>query len=90
MDSARRDTRHCPSCGACGILPLDQPHDDRDVIVNPVMICPVCDVEFRADGMKWLGSARVDPSALNEDVVGQIVDWLSEALDSADREGSAT
>jgi hypothetical protein len=54
-----RDARRCPQCGARGILPLHQdPGEDAipGTIENPVMICPVCDEEFRATGMTWMGA----------------------------------
>jgi hypothetical protein len=50
----RRDARHCPTCGALGILPLDQPRDPTGAIQDPVMLCPVCQMEFRATGMQYL------------------------------------
>jgi len=37
---AHRYARHCPQCGAMGILPLDQPAGDRGDFQDPVMICP--------------------------------------------------
>jgi hypothetical protein len=55
-DPERRDARHCPQCGAMGILPLGQPAGDHGEIQDPVMICPICDDEFRATGMRWLGA----------------------------------
>jgi hypothetical protein len=42
-----------------GILPLDQPAGDHGQIEDPVMICPVCEEEFRTTGMKWLGAFNV-------------------------------
>ena len=57
--SGGRDARQCPQCGAMGILPLDQEPGEgaaSGTIENPVMICPVCDVEYRATGMTWLGA----------------------------------
>ncbi len=56
MKLAQRDARHCPRCGARGILPLDQTHGDHGEIVDPFMICPVCEEEFRAKGVTWLGA----------------------------------
>jgi hypothetical protein len=52
-----RDARHCPRCAALGILPLAQPHEQDGGIVNPVMLCPVCEVEFTATGMTYRGFA---------------------------------
>jgi len=52
------EARHCPTCGTLGILPLNQPHDERGRIVDPLMVCPVCRVEFRATGVTWLGASR--------------------------------
>ncbi len=55
-DEPRRDARHCPTCGALGIVPLDQPRKANGAIQDPVMICPVCEVEFRAAGMRYLAA----------------------------------
>jgi hypothetical protein len=59
MASQRRDARDCPQCRARGILPLDQATGE-DAIPgtneNPVMMCPMCQQEFRATGMTWLGA----------------------------------
>ncbi len=57
------DARHCPRCGASGILPLAQPREPDGTIKNPLMICPVCDDAFRATGMTWLGAFRPAPDA---------------------------
>jgi len=54
----RRDARCCPDCGARGILPLDQPHTPEGGIEDPIMICPICETEFRAVGATWLGAIR--------------------------------
>jgi hypothetical protein len=61
-ESARPSTRHCPTCGALGILPLDQPRGEHGEIVDPIMLCPVCEVEYRATGVTWLGAfpGRID------------------------------
>jgi RNA polymerase subunit RPABC4/transcription elongation factor Spt4 len=56
--NSRRDARHCPVCGARGILPFDQPAAPDGSIENPTMICPVCEVEFLAVGMRWVGAFR--------------------------------
>ena len=37
-DPPRRDARHCPHCGARGILPLDQPKEPSGAIQDPVML----------------------------------------------------
>jgi phage terminase large subunit GpA-like protein len=58
-DPTRRDARHCPRCGAMGILPLEQLSGDHGEIQDPVMICPGCNEEFRATGMRWLGVFNV-------------------------------
>lgn len=52
----------CPDCGCRGILPLDQPHEPGGRIDNPVQICPVCETEFRADGVTWIGAVRPPPN----------------------------
>ena len=62
----RRDARHCPRCGAMGILPLDQPTGDHGQIEDPLMICPVCEDEFRATGMEWVGAFNVADMADEE------------------------
>ena len=54
----RPSARHCPRCGAMGILPLDQPRGPTGAIKDPVMICPICEDEFRATGATWLGAFR--------------------------------
>jgi hypothetical protein len=54
----RPSARHCPRCGAMGILPLDQPRGPTGAIKDPVMICPICADEFRATGAAWLGAFR--------------------------------
>ena len=57
----------CPDCGARGILPLAQQRTPDGGIQDPVMICPVCEVEFRAVGVKWLGAfGPPDPTATAE------------------------
>jgi len=65
----RSSPRHCPHCGALGILPLDQPHDERGRIVDPVMECPRCETEFRATRATWLGALQFpdDWDELSED-----------------------
>jgi hypothetical protein len=58
----RRDARGCPQCGVRGILPLHQEPGEGatpGTIENPVMICPVCDAEFRATGMTGMGAVSV-------------------------------
>jgi len=62
-----RSPRHCPHCGALGILPLDQPHDPDGGITDPIMLCPVCNEEFRAVGAKWLGAFRPPDNATDEE-----------------------
>ena len=59
-----RDARCCPDCGARGILPLEQPHTPDGGIQDPVMICPVCETEFRAAGVTWLGAFRPPDATL--------------------------
>jgi tRNA G26 N,N-dimethylase Trm1 len=54
----RPSARHCPRCGAMGILPLDQPRGPTGAIKDLVMICPMCEDEFRATGATWLGAFR--------------------------------
>ncbi len=63
----RRDARCCPDCGARGILPLAQPRTRDGSINNPLMICPVCEVEFRADGARWLGVFPPTPAYSESD-----------------------
>src|SRR5579872_3501246 len=78
-DPLRRDARHCPRCGARGILPLDQPRGDRGQIENPVMLCPVCREEFRAAGMTWLGAFR--PSVVGSDgLTDEQIEEMAEAM----------
>ena len=66
------DARSCPKCGCRGILPLDQPRDERGRIKDPVMICPVCEDEFRATGVIWLGAFKPpDQAAATDDKTRQ-------------------
>jgi hypothetical protein len=69
-DQPRRDPRHCPRCGARGILPLDQPKEPSGAIQDPVMLCPVCGDEFRATGIRRLGAAKPPDlaTATDEDI----------------------
>jgi hypothetical protein len=64
-----------------GILPLDQPDGEHGQIEDPVMICPVCEEEFRATGMKWLGAfdvAKLTDEEIHK-MAEQIVDtWFPE------------
>ena len=78
--------RHCPHCGALGILPLDQPHDERGWIVDPVMLCPICEVEFRATGVTWLGASR-PPVNDTEDKLNAWAEAFVDALLGATRPG---
>jgi phage terminase large subunit GpA-like protein len=77
----RRDARHCPECGAMGILPLDQPTGADGEIQDPVMICPACEEEFPATGMRWLGAFNVGDMSDEEihEVAVQIADMLGDA-----------
>jgi hypothetical protein len=69
----RRDKRRCPKCAAIGILPLDQPHGENGEIEDPVMLCPVCETEFTATGMTWLGAFSCPD------------DWSDEGVDTWSR-----
>jgi len=70
------DARRCPTCGARGILPLNQPRDERGRIVDPIMLCPSCEVEFRAVGVTWLGAFPVSPHTTKERL-SEIADELA-------------
>lgn len=76
-DPRRRDARHRPRCGAMGILPLDQPAGDRGEIENPVMICPVCEEEFRATGVKWLGA--FDVADMSDEEIHEMAEQIATA-----------
>jgi len=54
----RRDAPSLPPVWSHGDTPLDQPAGDGGEIQDPMMICPICEEEFRATGMTWLGSLR--------------------------------
>ena len=75
-DPARRDQRYCPRCGAIGILRLDQDADVLGEIQGPVMICPVCEEEFTATGMKWLGT--FDIAEMSDEQLDELADALFE------------
>jgi len=88
-DPARRDARHCPRCGAMGILPLDQPAEVNGEIEDPVMICPLCEEEFRATGMRWLGAfdvADVTDEEIHDLAVG-LVEWQDQISAQAKEQG---
>lgn len=57
-DAPRHDPRHCPRCGARGIVPMEQAKEPSGAIQDPVMLCPVCGDEFQAAGIRWLGASR--------------------------------
>lgn len=77
-DPTSPDPRRCPRCGAMGILPLDQPHSEHGEIVGPVMLCPICEEEFRADGTTWLGAVELADMADQEieEAARAIDDWF--------------
>jgi len=77
INPAHRDARHCPQCGAMGILPLDKPARDRGEFQDPIMICPICEEEFRATGMTWLGVFAVADMTDDEvhEVAIALVEW---------------
>jgi len=62
------DPRHCPRCGALGILPLDQPRGPSGEIRDPTMVCPVCDQEFTATDWTWLGATRPPVDGTEEEL----------------------
>ena len=76
-EPVRHDARHCPRCDAHGILPLDQPRNEGGAIVDPVMICPVCRDEFRAEGVTWLGA--VPPPNIAEASNEELEEWAGQA-----------
>jgi|HubBroStandDraft_1064217.scaffolds.fasta_scaffold523104_1 hypothetical protein len=81
----RRDARHCPRCGAMGILPLDQPGGAHGEIQDPVMICPVCDEEFTAEGMSWFGAFNV--ADMTDEEIHEWAERLSDAIWGTGHEG---
>ncbi|HXX90481.1 MAG TPA: hypothetical protein VEI83_09695 [Acidimicrobiales bacterium] len=85
-DGARLSPRHCPRCGALGILPLDQPHDRYGQIPNPRMICPYGHEDFVAHGMTWGGAFRPDLSLPDEELEAQITEWVERMLRPLDEE----
>jgi hypothetical protein len=77
----RQDSRSCPGCGAMGILSLDQPREEGGRIVEPVMLCPVCDDEFTATGMTWMGAVPVDAiDEMSDEEFEALVDRIAEGL----------
>jgi len=80
-DPSRRDARHCPRCGARGILPLDQPMEPSGAIQDPVMLCPVCGDEFRATGIRRLGASRPpDLATATDEEIERWVEGLAAAM----------
>ena len=71
-----RDARHCPTCGAPGIVPLDQQREANSANQDPVMLCPVCCVEFRTSGMCCF--AALPPSDDDE-----INAWAQDTVEAA-------
>jgi hypothetical protein len=66
---------------------VDQPHDDRGRIADPVMVCPVCQGEFRATGMEWLGAVRVGECAdASEEEIDAWTDAFVNSVAAADEE----
>ena len=78
------DTRRCPRCRAMGILSLAQPRDEGGRIAEPAMLCPVCDEEFMATGMTWMGAVPVQAiDEMSDDefetLVSQVAnDWVGD------------
>lgn len=70
------DARRCPTCGARGILLLDQPSD--------IMLCPNCQTEFRTTGVTWLGAVRpsteVGPDGLTDEQIAEMAEAMADAL----------
>jgi len=77
MSPSDSDARDCPQCGARGVLPIHQDPGEGAIsgtIDNPVMTCPVCQKEFRATGMTWLGPVSV--ADLTDDQIDDFVKAL--------------
>jgi hypothetical protein len=49
-DEPRRDARHCPTCGAMGILPLDQRRDANGAHPGPTHAVPRVPGGVQGDG----------------------------------------
>jgi hypothetical protein len=80
-DTKQDDPRRCAQCGAVGILSLTQPRDEGGRIVEPAMLCPVCDEEFTATGMTWMGAVPVDAiDELSDEEFEALVDRVAEGL----------
>jgi hypothetical protein len=67
-----------------GILRLDQPAGDHGEIEDPMMICPVCEDEFSATGMRWLGA--FDVAKLTDKEIHEMAEqinnvWFPDASD---------
>jgi hypothetical protein len=60
-------------------LPLDQPQEPTGGINDPVMICPMCNDEYRATGMKWTGAYEVPGPEASEEEVWR---WAYEVADA--------
>ena len=81
------DARHCPDCGALGILRLSQVNGSNDSIRSPRMLCPRCRKEFRAEGMTWVGpsgpSTPVAPGGLTDEQITEMAEMMVERLFAA-------
>ncbi len=56
--SGTPNARQCPTCGALGIVRLPAEFGDRGRLVDPTMVCPLCEREFTAAGMTYQSFGR--------------------------------
>lgn len=81
MSPSQPDARDCPQCGARGVLPLHQDPGERALpgtIENPVMICPICQQEFTATAMTWLGAVSL--ADLSDNEIDDLVEVLARQM----------
>lgn len=78
---ASSDTRHCPSCGCRGILPLAQQREPGGVFQDPLLLCPVCEIEFVAAGWK-AGFVKPPPDwpSLSDDEKDEAAEMMAAQL----------
>lgn len=84
QDERQADARHCPRCGALGILPLGQRRQSDGSIVDPVMLCPMCEVEFPATGMRYRTFVAPKGESTDQDrqdFANEVLTWLRSQAD---------
>lgn len=66
----------CPECGLRGTLIFDRSQPAGEVLVEPDLLCPLCDRQFQA---KWMIFIPFEPATESvEDVIHRLVDDVRE------------